>query len=53
MAHKANGQMVPEPIEDEQHVDERRAKVGLQSLAEYQKLIDQFYKPKAAGTKKQ
>ncbi len=50
---EANGQMVPEPIEDEQHVDERRAKVGLQSLAEYQKLIYQFYKPKAAGTKKQ
>ena len=50
---EANGEMAPFPIEDEQHVDERRAKVGLQPLAEYKKLIDQFYKPKSNDTKKQ
>ncbi len=33
--HEVNGEMVPFPIEDEAHVDERRAKVGLQTLAEY------------------
>jgi hypothetical protein len=30
-----NGQLVPEPIEDEAHVDERREAVGLETLAEY------------------
>jgi len=50
---EANGAMVPEPIEDREHVDERRAKVGLQPLAEYQKLIDQFYKRKLTETKKE
>jgi hypothetical protein len=45
--HEANGQMVPDPIEDEAHVDERRAKVGLQPLAEYTALLRQFFKPKA------
>jgi hypothetical protein len=49
---EANGAMVPEPIEDEQHVDERRAKVGLQPLAEYKKLIDQFYLRKPVAPSK-
>ncbi len=50
---ESSGQMVPETIEDEQHVDERRAKVGLQPLAEYQKLMEQFYEVKPVNTKKE
>jgi heme-degrading monooxygenase HmoA len=35
--HEVNGELVPFPIEDEAHVDERRAAAGLQPLAEYAK----------------
>ncbi len=38
-----DGKMVPRPIEDEEHVDERRAAVGLQPLAEYIKMVEQVY----------
>lgn len=43
-----DGKLKPRPLEDEENVDKRRAKVGLQSLAEYVKLIEQQYgkKPK-------
>lgn len=34
------------PIEDEAHVDERRAEVGLMPLAEYRNLLRQMYFPK-------
>ena len=44
---EVNGEMVPEPIEDEAHVDERRAKVGLQPLVEYAILIKQMYQSQA------
>ncbi len=44
---EVNGEMVPEPIEDEAHVDERRASVGLQPLAEYAILIKQMYQSQA------
>jgi hypothetical protein len=38
------------PIEDEAHVDERRAKVGLQPLAEYATMLRGFFKqPKPAA----
>ena len=40
---EVNGEMVPFPIEDEAHVDERRAKVGLQTLAEYTAQLRQVY----------
>jgi len=43
---EANGEMVPEPIEDEQHVDERRAKAGLGPLAEYKEMMKQMYQPR-------
>ncbi len=33
--HEVNGKLVPQPIEDEARVDERRAAVGLGTLAEY------------------
>lgn len=33
--HMVDGKLVPRPIEDEAHVDERRAAVGLGTLAEY------------------
>ncbi len=35
--------MKPQPIEDEQHVDERRKSVGLTTLAEYGKQIRRTY----------
>jgi hypothetical protein len=33
--HTVDGKLVPRPIEDEAHVDERRASVGLGTMAEY------------------
>lgn len=33
--HEVDGKLVPQPIEDEARVDERRASVGLGTLAEY------------------
>ena len=35
------------PIDDEEHVDERRAAVGLPPLAEYLKLFNLAYQPPA------
>jgi len=41
------GDMVtPEPIEDEEHVDERRKAVGLPSMAEYRKQMQEMYGPR-------
>jgi hypothetical protein len=37
---------VPQLIEDEVNVDKRRAEVGLPSLAEYKKMVQDAYKPK-------
>lgn len=45
------GKMVPRPIEDEEHVDERRAAVGLQPLAEYIKMVEQVYQGADADDK--
>jgi hypothetical protein len=45
--HEVNGKMEPYPIEDEADVDQRRKEVGLPPLAEYRKMIEQLYKPKA------
>lgn len=36
-------EMKPQPIEDEEHVDERRKSVGLPSMAEYKKQMQQAY----------
>jgi hypothetical protein len=33
--HTVDGKLVPRPIEDEAHVDERRAAIGLDTMAEY------------------
>lgn len=41
--HEAGGAMIPDPIDDEEHVDERRAKVGLPSLAEHMKTVNAKY----------
>jgi hypothetical protein len=41
--HQVNGELVPERIEDETHVDERRKKVGLQPLAEYAAQMREMY----------
>lgn len=42
---QVNGELVPEPIEDEAHVDDRRKKVGLGPLAEYAAQLKQLYQP--------
>jgi hypothetical protein len=39
------GEPVLQPIEDEAHVDERRAEVGLPPLAEYLKLLKKMHTP--------
>ncbi len=36
----------PQPIEDEEHVDERRKEIGLQPLAEYLKFAEEALMPK-------
>jgi len=46
--HEVNGELVPFPIEDEAHVEERRAKMGLQPLAEYTKLMREMYRKKSS-----
>lgn len=38
-----DGKWKPRPLQDEAHVDKRRAEVGLTPLAEYTKLIEQQY----------
>lgn len=38
-----SGNMKPQPIEDEQHVDERRRSVGLSTMGEYEKQMQQTY----------
>ena len=40
----AYGQMVVEPIEDETHVDQRRAKLGLMPLLVYLQVLRALYK---------
>jgi hypothetical protein len=38
-----DGKLEPSPIEDEANVDRRRKEVGLPSLAEYRKMIEEIY----------
>lgn len=42
--HRENGQLVPQPIEDPDHVDDRRRQVGLGTLAEYKEQMRQTYR---------
>jgi hypothetical protein len=46
-----NGELVPEPIEDPEHVDERRLAIGLMTLEEYAQDMRQRYQspPKEPG----
>lgn len=37
---RSEGKLIPEPIEDEAHVDERRKEVGLDTLEEYAKRMN-------------
>ncbi|HUY34868.1 MAG TPA: DUF6624 domain-containing protein [Pirellulales bacterium] len=39
------GKLVPQPIEDEEHVDDRRKEIGLEPLAEYLKFAEEYYMP--------
>jgi len=40
-----NDKQEPQPIEDEAHVDERRASIGLPSMAEYRAQMRKMYGP--------
>jgi uncharacterized protein DUF6624 len=42
--NNVEGLIVPSPIEDEEHVDERRAALGLEPLADYFKSMNESYK---------
>jgi hypothetical protein len=44
--HDVNGKMEPQPIEDEANVDKRRKEMGLSTMAEYRKLIEEMYQKK-------
>lgn len=46
-----DGKMEPYPIADEKNVDRRRKEVGLSSLAEYRKVLEEFYKPKKKSSR--
>jgi hypothetical protein len=43
-----NGKWVPRELEDQAHVDERRSKVGLNTLAEYVRQLEAAYGPAPA-----
>lgn len=49
---EADGKLEPQPIEDEKNVDRRRKEVGLPSMAEYRKVMEKMYKPKAKKNEK-
>lgn len=44
---QVDGKWQPFPIEDEKNVDERRKEIGLSTLAEYRKTIEEVYKSKS------
>lgn len=46
--HEVDGKLVPQPIEDAEHVDSRRAAVGLSTLAEYDRIMQANYRPTPA-----
>jgi hypothetical protein len=39
-----NGMIVPHPIEDEEHVNDRRKAIGLEPIEEYFKMMNEMYK---------
>lgn len=41
--HMVDGKLVPQPIEDQAHVDERRKAVGLPTMAEYEAMMHRTY----------
>jgi len=43
----SNGVIVPRLIEDEEHVNERRKAIGLESIEEYFKAMNEMYKSKS------
>jgi hypothetical protein len=38
-----DGKFIPQPIEDAEHVDERRKAIGLEPLADYLKMVEKVY----------
>lgn len=53
--HRQNGRIMPQPIEDEAHVEQRRKAIGLKPLSEYAVEIEKIFKErdKVINTKKQ
>jgi hypothetical protein len=45
-----DGQSVPLPLDDAEHVDARRATMGLEPLADYLKESDAMYAPATAAS---
>lgn len=45
----AKGEWEPKPIEDPENVDKRRLEMGLNTLAEYRKMIEEMYGKKPTG----
>jgi hypothetical protein len=43
---RSDGSIIPFPIEDEEHVDERRSALGLEPVAEYFKSMNETYQTK-------
>ena len=41
-----NGVIVPHPIEDEEHVNDRRKAIGLEPIEDYFKTMNEIYKTK-------
>jgi hypothetical protein len=50
-AHQVKGRYEPYPVEDETHVDQRRAEIGLAPLAEYMKQLRQVYQSEPSKVK--
>jgi GTP-binding protein len=42
---EVDGKLVPQPIEDAEHVDARRAAVGMMRMAEYDRVMQANYRP--------
>jgi hypothetical protein len=49
---EVDGNLEPEPIEDEKNVDLRRKEVGLPNMAEYRKRMEEKYKTKTNNNEK-
>lgn len=44
-----DGHFVLDPVQDEAHLDERRARIGMGPIADYKRLIEKDYQPQASA----